>query len=91
MKLRTTSSNRAGGVGAPADPNPPKTQEIRAKGHVPATLPKMSLCKRVVLPRLGPVAAAAVTPGITARNAAAPPIHAAEPLFLTPAVNFCTV
>ena len=28
--------------------------------------------------------------GVTARNASAPPIHAAEPLFLPPAVNLCT-
>jgi hypothetical protein len=39
----------------------------------------------------GPVAAVVVTLGITARNASAPPIRAAEPLFLPPAVNFCTV
>lgn len=44
-----------------------------------------------VLPRFCSVATQGVTPRLTARNAPGPPIRAAEPLFLPPAVNSCTV
>ena len=72
-------------------PRPLETRVFRAILQFFTSLPILQNCTAAFLPRFCSVAAPGVTPRLTARNAPGPPIRAAEPLFLPPAVNSCTV